>query len=1296
MKLKINSIKTKTKSAIKYFLVFLLIMQLSFAWWNSSWSYRMPINVSSISGNLNDYQINLTVNTQTLISAGKMRSDCGDIRFANSTDNELNYWIESGCNTSATKIWVKVPNLINNTNSTIYLYYGNSGASSVSSVTNTFIREISGLKGAWNLDEGTGNTTSDTSGNGNNGTINGANWTTGKFGNALDFDGVNDWVNPNVLAGSLGLSGNAKKTVITWFKMKTKGGFIGWGNNGGTGTMFGFGVSVMTAAGKLEFWGQGADLLGDTVVSTEVWHSGAITYNGSVVSLYLDGTINGTASLSLNTGNNYLGIGQAKCEGYEIISPYNGTLDAVQIYNQSLTADDISALYSDYGYTTTNYPGRVLVKKYASPEPTSYLGSEQTIPLNPVNLTIFDETDSQTKYVNEQVKFYANFSNTSGQPINQNGTYCQISFNNTGIWSSYVNMTYNNSSLLYQYNLSYSASGTFFWNVTCNGSAAGYEIANKTNEVVITNKVPQYSNISVNNSNPFINQSVLHSVYWTDDQALDSFIFSSNYSGAWVNESSISFSSGWWNSSWSYRMPINVSSISGNLNDYQINLTVNTQTLISAGKMRSDCGDIRFANSTDNELNYWIESGCNTSATKIWVKVPNLINNTNSTIYLYYGNSGASSVSSVTNTFIREISGLKGAWNLDEGTGNTTSDTSGNGNNGTINGANWTTGKFGNALDFDGVNDWVNPNVLAGSLGLSGNAKKTVITWFKMKTKGGFIGWGNNGGTGTMFGFGVSVMTAAGKLEFWGQGADLLGDTVVSTEVWHSGAITYNGSVVSLYLDGTINGTASLSLNTGNNYLGIGQAKCEGYEIISPYNGTLDAVQIYNQSLTADDISALYSDYGYTTTNYPGRVLVKKYASPEPTSYLGSEQNISQSSSCTSLTACWSNYTKNVSSAPGTYGWRIYTKDSNNALTDTGIQNIIVSEISVSINITHPVQNTSYNTGDVDLNYTTTGLGTLNCSYSFDNGATNTSLPSCTNTGLINLTNGNYSLTMYVNDSYGNKNSSQVNFSINVSVPNIVIISPENKMYNKTNISINFTLSGWKITNCFYSINNSQNITIPDCANTSINKSDGSYLLTVYANNSGGVNSSSVAFSIHTVPPTIVIIDPTQGKLCTNNVSLIFTASDSVGISKCWYSLDGGDGVNIANCANITINVINSGAHNLIVYANDSAGNVDSSGVSFTTNSTTKTIFRLGMRNRLTNKIYLTKIELDELEYTFPNNGIEFMPNQKKSVYIEVPGSRCATQNQLLQFNKVVIYYNTKELSDVSQIGTVPLVGKCS
>jgi hypothetical protein len=103
------------------------------------WSYRRPITIYNTGSALTNYQVLVTLDTQSLITAGKMRTDCGDIRFTDSNGSTLlNYWIESGLNTASTKIWVKVPSIPANSTKTIYVYYGNPSATSLSNGDNTF------------------------------------------------------------------------------------------------------------------------------------------------------------------------------------------------------------------------------------------------------------------------------------------------------------------------------------------------------------------------------------------------------------------------------------------------------------------------------------------------------------------------------------------------------------------------------------------------------------------------------------------------------------------------------------------------------------------------------------------------------------------------------------------------------------------------------------------------------------------------------------------------------------------------------------------------------------------------------------------------------------------------------------------------------------------------------------------------------------------------------------------------------------------------------------------------------
>ena len=96
------------------------------------------MEITGSSSALTGYQVLVTADTASLISAGKLRSDCGDLRFTD-TDGAtlLDYWIESGCNSASTQVWVEAPSIPTG-GTTIYMYYGNSSASSASNGTNTF------------------------------------------------------------------------------------------------------------------------------------------------------------------------------------------------------------------------------------------------------------------------------------------------------------------------------------------------------------------------------------------------------------------------------------------------------------------------------------------------------------------------------------------------------------------------------------------------------------------------------------------------------------------------------------------------------------------------------------------------------------------------------------------------------------------------------------------------------------------------------------------------------------------------------------------------------------------------------------------------------------------------------------------------------------------------------------------------------------------------------------------------------------------------------------------------------
>ena len=87
-----------------------------------------------------------------------------------------------------------------------------------------------GLVAHWPLDEGGDGTARDASGNGNDGTLNGPTWDSGKFGGALSFDGSNDFVD---CGNSSTLDfGTGDFTVSAWIKTADRAGETIFGNGG--------------------------------------------------------------------------------------------------------------------------------------------------------------------------------------------------------------------------------------------------------------------------------------------------------------------------------------------------------------------------------------------------------------------------------------------------------------------------------------------------------------------------------------------------------------------------------------------------------------------------------------------------------------------------------------------------------------------------------------------------------------------------------------------------------------------------------------------------------------------------------------------------------------------------------------------------------------------------------------------------------------------------------------------------------------------------------------------------------
>jgi hypothetical protein len=208
---------------------------------------------------------------------------------------------------------------------------------------------VTSLVLALGFEEGAGLVAADSSGLGNKATLkNGAAWTfEGAYGGGVAFDGIND-----LLSVAAHPSLNGRNITVEAWVMPTD--IDGWRTIllKQLSTSTSMGLTYALYANSAEDGGPGAYVRPSGMSSDQhvnafdplpefEWHHVAMTYNGSVISLYVDGflvaarktqTALSTSSLPLFIGGNPL-WGEF----------FKGTIDEVRVYNRALSEGEIVA-----------------------------------------------------------------------------------------------------------------------------------------------------------------------------------------------------------------------------------------------------------------------------------------------------------------------------------------------------------------------------------------------------------------------------------------------------------------------------------------------------------------------------------------------------------------------------------------------------------------------------------------------------------------------------------------------------------------------------------------------------------------------------------------------------------------------------------------------------------------------------------------------------------------------------------------------------------------------------------------
>ncbi|MBI4894657.1 MAG: LamG domain-containing protein [Candidatus Aenigmarchaeota archaeon] len=210
-----------------------------------------------------------------------------------------------------------------------------------------------GASGIWRLDEGSGLNATDSSGNGNTGTVN-ATWISNsscKFGSCMSFDGgfnnvnlssssifdisgdltIEAWVNPNQIP----TAGQGLKAIFTKNTVADN---------------CGYGLYTTTSTGVLRAWfyvvGSGwTNVDGVDALSLNTWYHVAVTHKGNKAQIYINGIQSGGGGTigTICTGGSYSTKIGAQTPFNE--RSWNGTIDEVRLYPRALTDTEIREHY---------------------------------------------------------------------------------------------------------------------------------------------------------------------------------------------------------------------------------------------------------------------------------------------------------------------------------------------------------------------------------------------------------------------------------------------------------------------------------------------------------------------------------------------------------------------------------------------------------------------------------------------------------------------------------------------------------------------------------------------------------------------------------------------------------------------------------------------------------------------------------------------------------------------------------------------------------------------------------------
>jgi hypothetical protein len=780
-------------------------------WYDRDWDYRkaITINASQVDANLTNFPVLITITDTDLELEAK--PDGTDILFTGDNGTaKLDHEIEAYA-AGVLVAWVEVPTISSSTNTIIYLYYGNSAASSQENPT-----------GVWNGNYVMVHHLKETSGNHNDSTLNSNDGTmvvvtdqaaTGNIVGADEFDGTDDYIRvPDAGSLQFGVGSFTAEAWIYPHSVPDSGGarIVNTRGTGTGGSVAGWQLKIKNSGSNWYF----SDASIDDAVPPYEPYDGTITYpynqwyhvvmvydavNDELL-FYVDSAPDGTLSLTRDFGSipnalpTVIGASLA-AGGVEGTNNqfFDGIIDEVRLSNEVRSAEWISA-----SYRNQNNPGGF------------YSVGDEEISSIPPTVADPDPADGAINVSISLPELRFTLHDPDGDPM----TFTVTTAPDIG------------------------------------GTDLGFAITNGTYSVPVSGLAYE-------------------TTYQWDVSVTDGI------AGGGETSMSYSFTTGkepavWWDSGWLYRRVILLdhTDVAEDLTNFPVLIAIDDGSLLS--HIQDDADDIAFTGYDGTPLNHEVE-GYDPLTGKLiaWVSVPFLSSSEDTQLYLYYGNSGATNQENGPGVWDSNYVMVQ---HLDETSG-THFDSTGNPNDGTaFNLASQDVpGKIDGADAFDASGDLIDVGTDT-SLDVFGSGQDfSIFLWAKrdaITEVEGFFSSGSSGSNGIFFG---SASSNTDDLKFLSKNNTVTIESTTGaigdTEWHHVGVTADRAGDLQFWVDGVsvhaedISTTSTEDWNRVNDTYKIGTDRSE----TSPMDGILDEVRVSDMVLGAGWIQT-----SYTNQNNPG------------------------------------------------------------------------------------------------------------------------------------------------------------------------------------------------------------------------------------------------------------------------------------------------------------------------------------------------------------------------------------------------------------------------------------------